>query len=541
MPSLATSLCPATLVALGLLATPLAAADAAPDSNSDAVGRVLRDYVRAGDDPVITTLVAQLGDADYAVREAATHRLRAMPLMPAAALARADTDDLEVRCRIEVIRDAAEASTCRLVMAALRAIESERIAGLAEPVLKTIAAGDGDDDGLVEAGIRAAAATARPDDAALLSASIIAETWGVRAAAAAGLLAAQGLDAAETVRPLLADRDDRVRIHVARRLAALGDRMALDRLCDLLESGDVAVRSQAIEILGRLTGERFGYAAHDPADRRATAVAAWRAWLAGPVRTAKLRLPPYDNMPMLGRTAIAITSGSLVEIDRNGKTLREIRDLGQNPWGVQVLANGHVLVGVFALHEIREYDATGTIVWSRNQLPGGPMSVERLENGNTLTALSDARQVVEFSPVGEIVWQVRTPRRPADARRLKDGRTLIAEHVLGDGRPLGRLFEVDRDGNEVWSIGPLRDPQRCQRLDNGNTLVVLSLGNAVVEYDRKGTIVWSRDGFDVPLDAHRLPDGNTVVVDRHGLHEISPEGEEVWHHAVAGASRAWRY
>ena len=101
-------------------------------------------------------------------------------------------------------------------------------------------------------------------------------------------------------------------------------------------------------------------------------------------------------------------------------------------------------------------------------------------------------------------------------------------------RPLDRAAALQKSAGS-----PLRDPQRCQRLDNGNTLVVLSLGNAVVEYDRNGTIAWSRDGFDVPLDAHRLPDDNTVVVDRHGLHEISPEGKEVWHHAVAGASRAW--
>ena len=52
-------------------------------------------------------------------------------------------------------------------------------------------------------------------------------------------------------------------------------------LVDRLEDRDAAVRLMAGRALMELTGENFGYRAHDPPEVRAEAVARWRAYANG--------------------------------------------------------------------------------------------------------------------------------------------------------------------------------------------------------------------------------------------------------------------
>jgi outer membrane protein assembly factor BamB len=285
----------------------------------------------------------------------------------------------------------------------------------------------------------------------------------------------------------------------------LGDRRSLEPLADLIAADDVRMRGRAAAILGGLTGVSFDADYFDPEGAK-EASASWRAWVAEHGRAAKLHLPLVLK-PLVANQVVYCSgrTGEVVVRAKGGKELLRLK-VGGMPWALDLLSNGHVLVGLYRSREIREYDPEGKLAWKVGKLPGGPMGVERLANGNTLAALSDSGLVVEINPAGKIVWQVTVGGRPADAVRLDNGRTLVAAHRAR------RVVEVDRAGKVVWELADLADPQRAQRLANGRTLVVHSQGHMVAEYDRGGRRVWQMEGLELPLDASRLPGGNLLVV-----------------------------
>lgn len=57
--------------------------------------------------------------------------------------------------------------------------------------------------------------------------------------------------------------------------ARTGDRAALRSIIEQLDNDDPAVRSLAITVLKRLTGETYGYSDHDPQHVRSEAMARW--------------------------------------------------------------------------------------------------------------------------------------------------------------------------------------------------------------------------------------------------------------------------
>ena len=57
--------------------------------------------------------------------------------------------------------------------------------------------------------------------------------------------------------------------------ARRGDRSAIPRIIEQLESDDPAVRSLAISSLYRLTGQTYGYHDYDPPEQRREAIARW--------------------------------------------------------------------------------------------------------------------------------------------------------------------------------------------------------------------------------------------------------------------------
>ncbi len=78
-----------------------------------------------------------------------------------------------------------------------------------------------------------------------------------------------------------ADPTDRIRAIVATVEGAGGDsQAAVAALVDRLDDEDLGVRFYAIAGLHRLTGQRFGFRAYDPVDKRRQAVTRWREHLA---------------------------------------------------------------------------------------------------------------------------------------------------------------------------------------------------------------------------------------------------------------------
>jgi glucose/arabinose dehydrogenase len=134
------------------------------------------------------------------------------------------------------------------------------------------------------------------------------------------------------------------------------------------------------------------------------------------------------------------------------------------------------------------------------------------------------------------MWEARLAGRPCDARRLPDGRTLVALHKAN------RIVEVDEEGSEVWAVENLPDPQAVQRLPNGNTLVALTVPGIVREIDPAGNEVWVRKGFEVLVDAQRLPDGRTLLLEQNGTRiELDADGNEVSRTDGVSSSRLLAY
>lgn len=479
-------------------------------------------------------LIGQLGDDSYAAREAATRELVRQPSglneLLAAAIA---GDNPEVRWRARLVSEQTTRESQALLHAALMTIQQRKITGVAPQLLAVSQYCTAEP--LRTALRRALVATHNAEDTGLLVAALRAPPAELRALAAYALPAANGALADEQLPKLLSDESPSVQIVAARALANRGKREALPVLIDLLGADEMALRVEAYRTLKAASGQSLSFIVYDPADKRAAQQQAWRDWLAGDGKTAELKFPLRESQIELGRLLVCDQQqNQLIEYDTQGKEIWK-KATPPQPWGCQGLENGHRLVCCYTEKVVIEFDSKGDEVWKAGGLPGGPTSVQRLENGNTLLACTESSDVVEVDRTGKVVWQAKVEGRPVDARRLDDGRTLIA---LQNAQ---KVVEIDAGGKVVWELGGVGNAFCAQRLDSGNTLVC-TVGHAQVrEYDRQGTVIWSQGTFQTPYTAQRLSNGNTMVVDRKGVHEIGPGGEEVSLIATPRLSRAWKY
>jgi len=154
----------------------------------------------------------------------------------------------------------------------------------------------------------------------------------------------------------------------------------------------------------------------------------------------------------------------IIEVDRDGKTLREVplttacKNAHGQMRGARKLANGNYLVGQYSDGAVREYDPAGKIVWEFKQ----KMAVMgiRLPDGNTLISAGDAHKVIEVSPKGEVVWEINEndlPGNPlrfvAGMQRLANGNTVICNwggHGHVGQQP--QIVEVSRDKKVVSAL-----------------------------------------------------------------------------------------
>ncbi len=482
----------------------------------------------------LQALVAQLGADQFARREQAGALLQrkiggATDILEAAAAG----EDFEIRWRARKILDQSDRETSGLLAAVLTTIREEKLTGLCQPLLAALPLCK--DHSLRGSFRRALVATAIPADAPLIRELLASADPQARIIAIAALGEVLGPAADGDAIVLLGDPSEAVQAAAARALANHGRRESLSVLVRLLESANVAARTEAARTLRAATGQHFGYTVYDPPAPRAAAVARWHQWLAAHGPTATLSVPLHDAALDLGRLLVCDhTKSLLIEFDASGRKLWE-QPVGQQPWACQGLPNGHRLVGNYGERSIVEYDAGGREVWRVESLPGGPTSVERLDNGNTLVACTESGQVLEFGPTKKIVWQAIVEGRPVDARRLDDGSTLVTlQHAQ-------KVVELDASGRQVWELAGVGMAFSAQRLESGNTLVSAIQSPQVREFDRRGNVVWAQGKFVNPYSAQRLAGGNTVVVDTTGITEIDPQGAVVSRIEMLNLSRMSRY
>ncbi|MGE3308862.1 MAG: PQQ-binding-like beta-propeller repeat protein [Limisphaerales bacterium] len=180
-----------------------------------------------------------------------------------------------------------------------------------------------------------------------------------------------------------------------------------------------------------------------------------------------------------GRTLIAESGPArLIEVDASGAIRHEIRLRVNHPNPhsdtrlVRKLANGHYLVAHESDGAVREYDATGQVVWEFEvPLFGKPrkgghgpeafgnsvFSAVRLPNGNTLIGTGNGHSVLEVTPSREIVWKIEQNDLPGitlawvtRVERLPNGNTLLGNCHAGPAQP--QFIEVTPSKQVVWTF-----------------------------------------------------------------------------------------
>jgi hypothetical protein len=171
----------------------------------------------------------------------------------------------------------------------------------------------------------------------------------------------------------------------------------------------------------------------------------------------------------------------IIEVDSAGKLVREVKLKVKSPNAhrdtrlARKTSAGTYLVSHEAEGVIREYDATGKVVWEfevplfGKQPKGGhgveawgnqAFGVERLASGNTLIGTGNGHAVLEVTPEKKIVWQVNQDDLLPGAgiqlawvchvHRLPNGNTVIGNCHTGPKNP--QIIEVTPEKKVVWTF-----------------------------------------------------------------------------------------
>ncbi|MDB5173975.1 MAG: Arylsulfotransferase [Phycisphaerales bacterium] len=194
--------------------------------------------------------------------------------------------------------------------------------------------------------------------------------------------------------------------------------------------------------------------------------------------TGNIEIHAFQRLPD-GLTMISESGNArIIEVDKDDKIVHEIALKVDHPSShsdtrlVRKLDNGHYLVSHENDGAVREYDATGKVVWSyKLDLAGRPASpghgpeghgdhvfdALRLPSGNTLIAAGNGNRVFEITPEGKTVWSIEHDELPGitlawvtTLEVLPSGNIIFGNCHAGPENP--QLIEVTRDKKVVWTF-----------------------------------------------------------------------------------------
>ncbi len=196
------------------------------------------------------------------------------------------------------------------------------------------------------------------------------------------------------------------------------------------------------------------------------------------------------------------------------------------------------LYAALGLTQVRDKDAVPILIALLDQLP-----VNQAWHAETmLCRLADGRGAPAV-PLG------KDPAEQAKCRAAWGewwkGNAATTDLALLDEKPktrnttlailldLGRLLEVDADGQLLWKIDDLRFPLDAQLLPGDRVLVAESQGSCVTERSFKGDILWEKT-IERPLMAQRLANGNVFIATMSLMVEVDRTGTEVFSYQTDG-------
>jgi HEAT repeat protein len=111
-----------------------------------------------------------------------------------------------------------------------------------------------------------------------------------------------------------------------------------------------------------------------------------------------------------GHTVCITAQGKIMELDNQGKQVREAQ-VPHNGWcGVEALPSGRYLVALMSNSTVQEIDNSGKSYWSAT-FPG-VFRAHRLASGNTMVASMTTRKIAELDRSGRVVWERTCDGRP---------------------------------------------------------------------------------------------------------------------------------
>ena len=261
------------------------------DASRDGVLRCLGNMVWTPErEAEFEQYLVDLDSDNYGTRDSATVALTVMASLPHDRLEftlNQRNISVEKRRRILQVLDYNTALRRELLLyLAANAITTQRHMGLASSLLHAANSVPVTQRGVWDATRTAMLRTAVKEDAPALRAGIELPEPTARAIACEALVAVEGTQALPTLRPLLTDPDPRVRFHAALAYRSFRSHECVSTFISLLDTTlpdayqkhDIHIRFNSVEILKKLTGQRFGYrAAHVP-DVRAAYIQKWQTW-----------------------------------------------------------------------------------------------------------------------------------------------------------------------------------------------------------------------------------------------------------------------
>jgi hypothetical protein len=150
-----------------------------------------------------------------------------------------------------------------------------------------------------------------------------------------------------------------------------------------------------------------------------------------------------------------------LEVDPNGRTVRaiDLQTAEERPHrqvrSVHKLPNENILAAHEGEGAVREYSASGKVVWAYAGVPNVFEAI-RMDNGNTL--ISTSGRIIEVTQAGQTRWELRAQDVPEVAltwptsiQRLANGNLLIADFKVAAQGKGAHAFEVTRDKKVVWT------------------------------------------------------------------------------------------
>jgi hypothetical protein len=528
-----------------LCVSPTLAAD--PNPTKDADERILKEGGFATDDPSlisffrnrtpkteeIKTLIKNLGDEDFDVREKATRTLIGLGSVADGYLREAaKSDDAEVRRRAtECLAKIGSGPSAAVVCATARLLGKRKPAGAAEVLLDYVPKVEGE---VTEEEIRTALAALAVHDGKPepLLVKALADPLPVkRSAAAVALLIGADAEIRPQARKLLNDPEPNVRLRVALALAAQKEKDAVPVLIELLATLPAAQTPAVEDFLYRLAADKAplrGVLADEAARKKYRDD--WAAWWKAEESSIDLAKLDAATKPLGYTLMLMLDAGKVFELDADKKVRWSFTGV-QRPLDAQWLPGDRVLLAEHAANKVTERNRKGEIQWEKSVQE--PLVAQRLPSGRTFIATPT--QLLEVDRAGKEVWSYSYPDGPGimKAQRLANGDIAL---IVNPGIMRGTIEPVFLRLNPTadkeltrFAVGQRTSGGRIDVMSNGHILIPMRDDNRLVELDASGKEVWKVD-HPQPISAVRLPNGHTLINSYSEFRtvEVDAAGKVVW-------------